>query len=265
MVQVNLQARPGGYRTHSYPPTCSFIRSRAMATIQQCVGRLRKLCRSGIRAHVLAMLLIAVVVLGFENSAIFSRKGLPHDPTQSISSTVSIPRPGDSEYSGEEDFSVPLLVSEPVKDSGANGTRAPENAENLNNSSLGAEKFELSNGTSSPPAGYPVVRRKKRESQLLGVRKSNGASLLGPEKLQISDGASSPPVGSPVDEGAGGRKKMRKSQPPASSDETESRDCERERDPRRKRGTVEPVRTIREMSEILMRNRRSSCSLVRIP
>ncbi|CAA7408724.1 unnamed protein product [Spirodela intermedia] len=233
-----------------------------MAKIQQSLSRLRNLCRSGIRAHVLAMLLIAVVVLGFENSAIFSRKGLPHDPGQSFSATVSFPRPGDSEYSGEEDFSVPLIISEPDKDSGANGTGAPEKVKILNNSSPGTEKLEISNGTSSPPAGSPAVRRKKRRSQPLAERNSNGTSFPGPEKLEIADGTSSPPVGSPVNEGAAVRKTERESRPPPRSEETDSRDCARERDPRRPRGNVEPVRTIREMSEILMRNRRSSCSLI---
>ncbi|CAA6671622.1 unnamed protein product [Spirodela intermedia] len=159
-------------------------------------------------------------------------------------------------------FLCSLIISEPDKDSGANGTRAPEKVEILNNSSPGTEKLEISNGTSSSPVGYPAVRRKKRRSQPLAERNSNGTSFPGPEKLEIANGTSSPPVGSPVNEGAAVRKTERESRPPPRSEETDSRDCARERDPRRPRGNVEPVRTIREMSEILIRNRRSSCSLI---
>ncbi|CAA7408726.1 unnamed protein product [Spirodela intermedia] len=83
-----------------------------------------------------------------------------------------------------------------------------------------------------------------------------------PEKVENSTNSSLTSVGSPLDEGAEMRKKKGRSKSPPRSDKPASRNCSREREPRKKRKTTQHVTSIREMSEILLRNQRSSCSKV---
>lgn len=129
------------------------------------------------------------------------------------------------------------------------------------------KKFSPSASNSGPSrSNSPPADNSSAPVPISAPEVDNGASPgPQPEKVDNSTDSSLASASSPLDEGADIRKKKGRGKSPPRSDETESRNCSREREPRKKRKTTPHVTSIREMNEILLRNQRSSCSMVGIP
>ncbi|CAA7408725.1 unnamed protein product [Spirodela intermedia] len=123
-----------------------------MVTIQKFLAQLQKLCQPGIRVHVVGVVLLTIVMLGFQSSTFFPGNGSLHDHGRGIVPNVSCSGPSDTKSPGTEESSVPHLVSAPVENISAKV-------------SLRMEKVDVSGGTSLKPAGSPVDQRKKMRTK----------------------------------------------------------------------------------------------------